>query len=54
MPPSWPLPRKFDLVHNGVGYGTTSSDVPADAITTANNYAAMIKSGTLVPPEAIP
>lgn len=47
-------PSKFDLAHNGVGYGTTSSDVPADAVTTANNYANLIKNGTLVPPESIP
>ncbi len=47
-------PLTFDLAHNGVGYGTTSSDVPADAITTANNYASMIKSGSLVPPANIP
>jgi basic membrane protein A and related proteins len=47
-------PTKFDLAHDGVGYGTTSSDVPADAVTAANNYASMIKSGSLVPPEAIP
>ncbi|MGH2498230.1 MAG: BMP family lipoprotein [Ktedonobacteraceae bacterium] len=47
-------PTKFDLAHDGVGYGTTSSDVPQDAITTANNYADMIKNGTLTPPENIP
>ncbi len=47
-------PSKFDLAHNGVGFGTPSSDVPQDAVTTVNNYANMIKSGTLTPPEAIP
>jgi basic membrane protein A and related proteins len=47
-------PSKFDLAHDGVGYSAASSDVPQDAITTANNYTSMIKSGSLIPPEAIP
>lgn len=47
-------PTKFDLNHDGVGYATPSSDVPADAVTTAMTYSDMIKSGALVPPEAIP
>jgi basic membrane protein A and related proteins len=47
-------PSIFDLAHNGVGYGTPGSDVPADAVTTANSYADMIKNGTLVLQENIP
>jgi basic membrane protein A len=47
------LPR-FSLSNDGVGYGTVSSAVPADAKATADAYAAQIKAGTLVPPENIP
>lgn len=47
-------PPRFDLTNGGVGFGTTSSDVPDDAVTTANNYAAQIQSGSLVPPADIP
>ncbi len=47
-------PTKFDLIHDGVGYATPSSDVPSDAQSTANTYAAQIKSSSLTPPEAIP
>ncbi|HZS77323.1 MAG TPA: BMP family ABC transporter substrate-binding protein [Ktedonobacteraceae bacterium] len=45
---------KFDLAHDGVGYGTPSKDVPQDAIQTAMSLEDQIKSGSLVPPEAIP
>ena len=45
---------KFDLVHDGVGYGTVSSAVPADAKAKADDFASQIKAGTLVPPENIP
>jgi basic membrane protein A len=45
---------KFSLSNDGVGYGTVSSAVPADAKATADAYAAQIKAGTLVPPENIP
>jgi basic membrane protein A and related proteins len=47
------LPR-FDLTNGGVGYGTVSSAVPADAKAKADAFAAQIKSGALVPPENIP
>lgn len=47
-------PPRFNLSNDGVGFATPSSDVPQDAVTTANNYENMIKSGSLTPPEAIP
>jgi basic membrane protein A len=47
-------PPKFDLAHDGVGYGTVSSAVPADAKAKADDFASQIKAGTLVPPENIP
>jgi basic membrane protein A and related proteins len=47
-------PTKFDLAHDGVGYATPSADVPADAVAKAMDFANMIKSGSLTPPEAIP
>lgn len=47
-------PYKFDLQRDGVGFATPSSDVPADAVQTANSYASMIKAGTLTPPANIP
>lgn len=47
-------PPLFDLSNDGVGFATPSSDVPQDAVTTANNYENMIKSGSLTPPAAIP
>jgi len=47
-------PPLFDLANGGVGFATPSSDVPADAVTTANNYAGQIQSGSLVPPADIP
>ncbi len=47
-------PPKFDLAHDGVGYGTVSSDVPADAKAKADDFASQIKSGSLVVPENIP
>ena len=47
-------PPRFDLANGGVGFATPSSDVPADAVTTANTYAGQIQSGALVPPADIP
>jgi basic membrane protein A len=47
-------PPTFDLNHDGVGYAPTTSDVPADAKAKADDFAAQIKSGTLVPPDTIP
>lgn len=47
-------PTKFDLAHDGVGYAPPSSDVPQDAVAKAMDFANQIKSGSLVPPEAIP
>lgn len=47
-------PPRFDLANGGVGFATPSSDVPADAVTTANSYASQIQSGALVPPADIP
>src|SRR5258708_8551014 len=47
-------PTTFDLVHDGVGYATPSSDVPADAVAKAMAFSDMIKAGTLTPPAAIP
>lgn len=47
-------PPLFDLINDGVGFATPSSDVPADAVATANSYADQIKAGTLVPPADIP
>jgi len=47
-------PPRFDLANGGVGFATPSSDVPADAVTTANSYASQIQSGSLVVPADIP
>jgi len=47
-------PYKFDLSRDGVGFATPSSDVPQDAVQTAQNYENMIKSGQVTPPENIP
>src|ERR1700693_6282166 len=47
-------PTKFDINNDGVAYATPSSAVPADAVAKANDFATMMKSGTLVVPEAIP
>ena len=47
-------PFTFDLARDGVGYATPSSDVPADAVAKAMDFANMIKSGALTPPETIP
>lgn len=47
-------PPLFDLANGGVGFATPSSAVPADAVTTANNYAGQIQSGAIVPPADIP
>ncbi len=47
-------PPRFDLVHDGVGYGTLSTVVPADAKAKADQFADQIRAGTLVVPENIP
>ncbi len=47
-------PVKFDINNNGVGYTPPSSDVPADAVAKAMDFQTMMKSGSLVVPEAIP
>ncbi len=47
-------PTTFDLAHDGVGYATPSSDVPADAKMTAESYKQQILALTLTPPAAIP
>jgi basic membrane protein A and related proteins len=49
-----PASEAFDLVHNGVGYATPSSAVPADAVAKASSFQSQIVAGTLVPPAAIP
>ena len=46
-------PPKFDLTHDGVGYATPSSAVPADAVSKASSFADQIRSGTLTPPDTI-
>jgi basic membrane protein A len=47
-------PPTFDLAHDGVGFAPTNKDVPDDAKAKADDFAAQIKSGTLVPPDTIP
>lgn len=47
-------PPVFDLAVNGVGYAPVNSAVPADAKQKADDFAAQIKAGTLVPPATIP
>lgn len=47
-------PTRFDLAHDGVGYAPPSADVPQDAVAKAMDFANMIKSGALTPPETIP
>jgi basic membrane protein A and related proteins len=47
-------PAPFDLSIDGVGYAPVSADVPADAQQKADDFAAQIKSGTLVVPTDIP
>jgi basic membrane protein A and related proteins len=47
-------PPTFDLAHDGVGYGTVNSEVPADATAKAQAFASQITAGTLVPPANIP
>jgi basic membrane protein A len=47
-------PPVFDLAANGVGYAPVNSAVPADAKAKADEFAAQIKAGTLVPPATIP
>ncbi|GCE15891.1 BMP family lipoprotein [Tengunoibacter tsumagoiensis] len=46
-------PPTFDLKMDGVGYGTVSSDVPADAKAKADEYAQKIKDGSLTVPDSI-
>ncbi len=46
-------PPVFDLAANGVGYAPVNSAVPADAKAKADEFAAQIKAGTLVPPATI-
>jgi basic membrane protein A len=45
---------KFDLSHDGVGYATPTSAVPADAVSIAQTYQNEIVSGQLTPPTDIP
>lgn len=45
---------RFDLAHDGVGYATPSSAVPADAVSKAQSFQSQIETGALVPPTAIP
>jgi len=47
-------PPAFDLKSDGVGYGTVSSDVPADAKAAADNFVTQIKAGTLSVPNTVP
>src|SRR6266702_7293748 len=47
-------PTKVDINNDGVAYATPSSDVPQDAIAKADDFANMMKSGSLVVPEQIP
>jgi basic membrane protein A and related proteins len=47
-------PTTFDLSNDGVGYAPTSADVPADAVAKAMDFENQMKSGSLVPPTAIP
>ncbi len=47
-------PPTFDLKSDGVGYASLSSDVPADAKATADNFASQIKSGSLTVPNTVP
>jgi basic membrane protein A len=44
----------FDIAHNGVGYATPTSAVPADAVSKAMDFESQIQAGTLVPPTTIP
>jgi basic membrane protein A len=46
-------PPKFDLAHDGVGYATPSSAVPADAKAKADDFANQIRSGSLTPPDTV-
>lgn len=47
-------PPRFDLAHNGVGYATPNSAVPADAAAKAQQFQQEILSGQLTPPDQIP
>ncbi len=47
-------PPVFDLAHNGVGYATPNSAVPADAVAKAKQFQQEILSGQLTPPSQIP
>jgi basic membrane lipoprotein Med (substrate-binding protein (PBP1-ABC) superfamily) len=49
-----PATVAFDLAHDGVGYATPTSTVPADASAKATDFANQIKAGTLTPPANIP
>jgi basic membrane protein A len=47
-------PAPFDLKSGGVGYAPFSSDVPADAKATADQYSQQIIAGTLTVPNTVP
>jgi basic membrane protein A len=47
-------PILFDINNDGVAYAPPSADVPQDAIAKANDFANMMKSGSLAVPTAIP
>ena len=47
-------PTLYDINNDGVAYATPSAAVPQDAIAKANDFANMMKSGSLVPPTTIP
>ncbi len=47
-------PPRFDMAHNGVGYATPNSAVPADAVAKAQQFQQEILSGQLTPPAQIP
>lgn len=49
-----PTSVAFDLTHDGVGYATPTSAVPADATAKATDFENQIKAGTLTPPANIP
>ncbi|HZU67568.1 MAG TPA: BMP family ABC transporter substrate-binding protein [Ktedonobacteraceae bacterium] len=49
-----PASVAFDIAHDGVGYATPTSAVPADAAAKAMDFENQIKAGTLVPPTTIP
>src|SRR5258708_16279768 len=47
-------PYNYDIIHDGVGFASVSSAVPADASAKATDFEAQIKAGSLVPPTTIP